>query len=382
MDNDVRSESEILNLDEVAEEFLTRLREGLNVLRSGTARAAARFGRGAAQLSRRLKKVIRKLVEENRLRLTNQIIDPAGRRAIELARGSIRVAGQVVRGTLYITHNAYYFLIDNARRFVAFLGERLDRWALRVAEGEGRLYSDATGLIALNQSAAFLWRQIRRSTTQRRRRRRTATITTRQEAWIKATERARDLGVRFRNRWRMAEFYVRVLLENRLIGQIRGIVKVIPGRIGRGTSGKDFWCFRNRGDGPVSVEIKYTGRSADVDVGERSARGRPSTRQASPEGDVEDWLRFLESHKLTVREMVRQRRLPAHWMNEDWVRANGRAHFQQRKNRFLVVESPGGAAGVKTNTLRRIRLSLESVIRLATPDGFPYLPRRRRRQNQ
>lgn len=129
---------------------------------------------------------------------------------------------------------------------------------------------------------------------------------------------------------------------------------------------------------PLPIEVKYTGREytrstnnlneINLDNDSFKRRSRFATGfQASPEGDVSDWLNWLAENRSEATDLVDRGLLDNRWLNEMWINKNGRQYFQQRGNRFVVVVSPGGMAGLTERAFGRIRLPKEQLIRVAEP---------------
>ncbi len=168
-----------------------------------------------------------------------------------------------------------------------------------------------------------------------------------------------------------AEDYAESLVRTGGIPQIGKLDRVIPGQLPAGSgmpprAGKDLWGFRN--GNPVSVEIKNYGRDLT------SVKGRPSlegTKQISPTGDKMDWLTWVKANPQQAQSLVDAGVLDAKWLDigeGGYVRRNAANHFLRAGNRYAIVISPGGQAGIAPSVLQDIKLPADAVIRLAVPE--------------
>jgi len=183
-----------------------------------------------------------------------------------------------------------------------------------------------------------------------------------------------------------AELYAESLVRQGAIPQIGKVDDVVPGQFGNVTmpagavpgskppvgSGKDLWAFR--GGDPLPVEIKYRGSGSDAKLPRRKfdSRGRPinperGTVQASPAGDRNDWLRWLQHNRKKAEALVKAGVLKERWTKEIWVRNMGDAHFGRVNNRYVIVISPKGVAGVDAASQQAARLSNSQIIKLDEP---------------
>lgn len=170
---------------------------------------------------------------------------------------------------------------------------------------------------------------------------------------------------------RLAELYTQGLVREGQIPALTG-VRIMNGRIGRGSSGMDFWCFR-RGRagsrGPIPLEVKHRPSGRDLEFAD--FRRETLRHQVSPEGVSQDWLRFLRDRPEDAIIMYRDGRIDRHWLDPEWVNEHGAAWFQQPGNRFLTVLSPDGRTGLAPSARQYMRLGQESIIQLAYPPLFP-----------
>lgn len=118
----------------------------------------------------------------------------------------------------------------------------------------------------------------------------------------------------------------------------------------------------------MSVEIKNYGRDLT------SVKGRPSlegTKQISPTGDKMDWLTWVKANPQQAQSLVDAGVLDAKWLDigeGGYVRRNAANHFLRAGNRYAIVISPGGQAGIAPSVLQDIKLPADAVIRLAVPE--------------
>ncbi len=168
-----------------------------------------------------------------------------------------------------------------------------------------------------------------------------------------------------------AEDYAEALVRRGGIPQIGQLDRVVPGQLPAGSgmpprAGKDLWGFRN--GNPVSVEIKNYGRDLT------SVKGRPSlegTKQISPTGDKMDWLTWVKANPQKAQELVDTGLLDSKWLDigeGGYVRRNAANHFLRPGNRYAIVISPGGQAGIAPSVLQDIKLPADAVIRLPVPE--------------
>lgn len=231
------------------------------------------------------------------------------------------------------------------------------------------------------------------SPTRRRRRRRTTASRRRRETAPRRRERrrtslrgriSRDRMRQIWRRWvteyrtpadspdRLAERYVRGVIAEGEVPALRGTT-IRPGTIGRGTTGKDYWCFRRsaRGSrGPIALEVKHRPSGGDLSTSDFRHRSTGS-RQATPEFDVENWLDYVRDQRPSVEGLVRQRRLDPEWLDPDWVRQHGVGWFQQRGHRFIAVVSPDGRSSLDSSARQVMRIGEDHIIQLEYPPDFP-----------
>jgi len=168
-----------------------------------------------------------------------------------------------------------------------------------------------------------------------------------------------------------AEDYAESLTRRGGIPQMGKFERVIPGQLPPGSgmpprAGKDLWGFRN--GNPVGIEIKNYGKDLT------SVKGRPmleGTKQISPTGDKMDWLTWVKSNPTQAQRLVDQGVLDPKWLDigeGGYVRRNAANHFLRPGNRYAIVISPGGQAGIAPRVLEDIKLPTDAVIRLAVPE--------------
>lgn len=170
----------------------------------------------------------------------------------------------------------------------------------------------------------------------------------------------------------LAELYVRGLVAEGEIPALRGAT-IRPGQIGRGTTGKDYWCFRRAPEGsrgPIALEVKHKPSGQDLTTSD-FARRSTGARQATPEFDVENWIAYVRDQHPFVEGLVRQGRLDREWLNPSWVREHGAEWFQQRGNRFIAVVSPSGTAGLDARARQIMRIGEDYIFRVEYPPEFP-----------
>jgi hypothetical protein len=145
--------------------MLARAEEAAHVLRSrsiGMAKETlARFRKGVGRAAPTLAKGIEGAIELLRsTRILHRAADVL-RRTKEIVRARLQVAQEWFVGALHVAEDAYYFLFDKAREWMARIGARLDEWAWGQRNGIMTLHTVGPDL--LGEPAAALWRRIRLS---------------------------------------------------------------------------------------------------------------------------------------------------------------------------------------------------------------------------
>ena len=167
-----------------------------------------------------------------------------------------------------------------------------------------------------------------------------------------------------------AELYAESLVRQGAVPQIGKLDRVVAGQLGAGSglpagAGKDLWGFRN--GNPVSVEIKNYSRDLT------SVKTRPrleGTQQISPTGDKMDWLTWVKTNPKRAQDLVDSGVLDKKWLDISeggYVRRNAANHFLRAGNRYAIVISPQGQAGVAPRVLQDLKLPPGNVIQLAIP---------------
>jgi hypothetical protein len=165
----------------------------------------------------------------------------------------------------------------------------------------------------------------------------------------------------------VVEIYVGKLLLRRRVRKLADLEEIMSGHIGSSSYGKDFWGFRHVPSGqraPVAVEVKW--KPGDMDVRTRDLQ-RAGDLQCSAEADAANWLQWLARNRRRAQSLVDRKLLDPRWMDHVWVGQNGAREFRRARQRFIVVVSPSGLAGVLRKTLDALRLSARRVIRLHEP---------------
>ena len=118
--------------------------------------------------------------------------------------------------------------------------------------------------------------------------------------------------------------------------------------------------YRSVGDGP-------THRPSGRDLEFAEFRRETFRHQTSPEGVVQDWLRFLRDRPGDARMMYRDGRIDRNWLDPEWIKNR----FQQQGNRFIAVLSEDGGVGLAASTRQYLRLGPGGIIQLEYPPEFP-----------
>lgn len=203
------------------------------------------------------------------------------------------------------------------------------------------------------------------------------------KAWNAAVRSAERFKVQLTNKAKMTELYVFHLARLGAIPQLQGIDSFIPGHIGLSGAGKDLWGARRGRGGPIGLEIKLTYGTDDLRPNDlRPNRfSRTGSYQGHPEVETEDWIRWVDNNEELAESIVRGGRLGRRWIYDDeiytskpswkrWVREHGPSHFRRPGNRFVIVVSPNGTAGVTDQVLSALGLPPQNVIQLAAPEGL------------
>lgn len=170
--------------------------------------------------------------------------------------------------------------------------------------------------------------------------------------------------------WRGAELYAENLVRQggiKEIGELEGVIAGQMTKKGPPGHGKDLWGFRD-GD-PVAIEIKTRTSGTDI-VSSKERSTLLGTKQMSPVGDKADWLNWLRNNREKAERLAKQGKLDKKWLDEGpkgYVLLHSAKHFAQKGNRFVVIISEKGTAGMSKELMEELKLTNAHIIQLEYP---------------